>query len=198
MGHASSRLRSSGLLYVTLTLAGWASVPLFLRYFAGYIDGWTANGWRYGLSAVLWAPLLVIGARRGTLPPGLWRAAVVPSIFNCCGQVCFAWSPYLIDPGLIAFLLRFQIVVVTLGAYLLFPAERRVLRRPRYWCGLGIVFVGSMGTILLGREPLHGATALGVGSALVTKEAVRKRDFGALQASAAEYLERVRQAREAK
>jgi len=43
-----------------------------------------------------------------------------------------------------------------------------------------------------------GATALGVGSALVTKEAVRKRNFAALQAGAAEYLERVRQAREAK
>jgi len=41
-----------------------------------------------------------------------------------------------------------------------------------------------------------GAAALGVGSALVTKEAMKNRDFDALETTAAEFLKRVRQARE--
>ncbi|UCD30727.1 MAG: bifunctional 4-hydroxy-2-oxoglutarate aldolase/2-dehydro-3-deoxy-phosphogluconate aldolase [Planctomycetota bacterium] len=41
-----------------------------------------------------------------------------------------------------------------------------------------------------------GAAALGVGSSLVTKEAVNNRDFATIKATAAEFLKRVRQARE--
>lgn len=42
-----------------------------------------------------------------------------------------------------------------------------------------------------------GAAALGVGSALVTKEAVKNKDFAGLKAAAAQWLQCVRQAREA-
>ena len=41
-----------------------------------------------------------------------------------------------------------------------------------------------------------GANAVGVGSSLVTKQAVKNRDVTALKAAAAEWLKRVRQARE--
>ncbi len=41
-----------------------------------------------------------------------------------------------------------------------------------------------------------GAAALGVGSSLVTKEAVRNRDFELLKTTAAEFLKRIRHARE--
>ena len=85
--------RGSGIFFVVATLIGWASVLLFLKYLVPFIDAWTANGWRYGISALLWLPLLVVGARRGTLPEGLWRRAMVPALFNCAGQVCFAWAP---------------------------------------------------------------------------------------------------------
>jgi 2-dehydro-3-deoxyphosphogluconate aldolase/(4S)-4-hydroxy-2-oxoglutarate aldolase len=43
-----------------------------------------------------------------------------------------------------------------------------------------------------------GASALGVGSSLVTKEAVANREFDKLKSLAAEFLKRVREAREAK
>ena len=60
--------RLEGSFAVLMTLVGWSSVPLFLRYFADEIDVWTSNGWRYGFSAILWAPVLILGARRRTLP----------------------------------------------------------------------------------------------------------------------------------
>lgn len=41
-----------------------------------------------------------------------------------------------------------------------------------------------------------GATALGVGSALVTKQIVKNKDYAALKTAAGEWLQRVRQARE--
>ena len=151
----------SGVAFVVLTLLGWSSVPLFLKYFTDFIDAWTANGWRYAIAAVVLGPVLLIGAYRGTLPKGLWRAALVPSIFNCCGQSCFAWAHYYIDPGMLTFLLRFHIIFVTFGAYLLFATERGILRSMRFWAGIAVVFLGSVGVVLLAPEsaagPLHGA-----------------------------------------
>ena len=162
MSPAPSSSKAAGVACVTLTLLGWSSVPLFLRYFAPYIDAWTANGWRYGISALFWAPLLLVVARGKGLPPGLWRAAMLPSLFNCLGQVCFAWAPYYIKPGLLTFLLRLQILFVAAGAFLLFPSERPVMRTSRYRLGLVVVFLGSCGTVLLRDELPRGGTAFGV------------------------------------
>jgi drug/metabolite transporter (DMT)-like permease len=92
----------------------------------------------------------------------LWRAAIVPSVVNCIGQSCFAWSPYFIEPGLLTFMLRFQIIFVALGAFLLFPSERTILRSRAYWLGVAVVFAGSLGTCLLGPELPRGATVLGI------------------------------------
>jgi drug/metabolite transporter (DMT)-like permease len=157
-----------GVFCVLLTLLAWASVPLFLRYFAAYIDGWTANGWRYGVAAVFWAPILLVGLGRRSLPAGLWKAAIVPSLFNCVGQSCFAWAPYYIEPGFLTFLLRFHIVFITVGAYLFFPAERALLRTASFWLGVLIVIGGAGGVMFLGHEPIRGpgvfGTLLGLGS----------------------------------
>lgn len=160
--------RFEGIIAVSLTLVGWSSIPLFLKHFSHSIDAWTSNGWRYGFSALLWLPVLVLGARRGTLPVGLWRRALVPSLFNCAGQVCFTWAHYKIDPGLLTFGLRFQILFVAVGALLLFPAERRVIRRPGFIVGLLLVAGGTMGTILAGGDTLAGVTGFGVALAVAS------------------------------
>ncbi len=124
----TSQSRAGGGAYIVLTLVAWATVPLFLKYFTDYLDGWTVNGWRYGVSALFWLPVLLVGWARGRLPRGLWSAALVPSVVNCIGQSCFAWTPYYIDPALLTFMLRFQIIFLAFGAFVLFPSERRILR----------------------------------------------------------------------
>ena len=159
---------ATGALTVTLTLVGWSSVPLFLRYFADHIDAWTSNGWRYGFSALLWAPLLVVGALRGRLPAGLWRAAIVPSIVNSIGQVTFVWAHYRIDPGLLSFGLRSQVLFAAVGAYLLFASERRVIRSPMYLLGMVAVLLGTGGSLMMGRHPINWAQAEGIGLALAS------------------------------
>ncbi|MEZ6242172.1 MAG: DMT family transporter [Phycisphaerales bacterium] len=144
------RETSVGVLTVALTLVGWSVTPLFIKYFAAYIDAWTSNGWRYGFSALLWSPLLVAGALRGTLPKGLWRAALVPALVNAAGQVCFTLAHYHIGPGLLTFGLRSQMVFVAVGAALLFPAERLVVRSPAFLTGVVLVMVGTIGTVAFG------------------------------------------------
>lgn len=160
--------RFGGITTVVLTLLGWSSIPLFLRYFSHSIDAWTANGWRYGFSAILWAPVLVYGAVKGALPKGLWRAALVPSLFNAAGQVCFGIAPYHIDPGLMTFSLRLQIAFVAVGAAILFAAERRIVRSPGFLLGLGLVVAGTVGTILLKPEGLGHGTRTGIALAIAS------------------------------
>ena len=151
-----------GTLTIVLTLVGWSSVPLFLRHFVDLIDPWTSNGWRYGFSALLWAPVLVIGLLSGRLRPGLWRAAIVPSIVNAIGQVTFVCAHYQIEPGLLSFGLRSQIIFAAVGAYLLFPDERRVIRSWSYVLGVIVVLVGTSGALLRGRERPDAAATLGI------------------------------------
>jgi drug/metabolite transporter (DMT)-like permease len=155
-----------GIVTVVLTLLGWTSIPLFLRYFVKDIDPWTANGWRYGISAVLWLPPLIWVYTRRTAPKGLWRAAVWPCVWNVPAQACFGIAPYFIDPGLMTFSLRVNIVFVTLGAALLFAAERRVVRSAGFLAGLVMVVVGAAATIALKPGGMGQGTALGVAMAI--------------------------------
>lgn len=155
-----------GVTTVLMTLAGWSSVPLFLKHFSREIDVWTSNGWRYGFSALLWLPVIVLGAARGRLPAGLWKRALVPGLFNTLGQVCFAWTFYKIDPGLATFALRLQIIFLAIGAYLLFESERRVVRSSMYLTGGGLVLAGTTGTLVLGGGLPAGGGAVGVALAV--------------------------------
>ena len=169
--HGSSLGALAGLATVLLTLLGWSVTPLFINHFAdpesaGFIDPWTSNGWRYGFSALLWAVPLLIWKARGKLPPGLWKAALIPALCNCLGQVGFTWAHYKIEPGLLTFGLRAQMVVVAVGAAILFPIERLVIRRAAFIAGLVMVMGGTAGTIYFDRGFGESATMFGVGLAL--------------------------------
>jgi len=160
--------RSLALITILLTLLGWTTIPLFLRSFIEEVDGWTANGWRYAISALIWAPVLLIAWRRGSWPRGLWRAALVPSLFNAAGQACFGLAPYYIEPGLMTFSLRLQIVFVTVGAAIMFPAERRVIRSTRFLLGVVMVVGGTAATLLLDPDGLGSGTGRGIALAVAS------------------------------
>ncbi|MEM1184725.1 MAG: DMT family transporter [Planctomycetota bacterium] len=155
-----------GLVTIVLTLAGWTAAPLLIREFTTDVDPWTSNGWRYGFAAVLWAPWLLWQASRGGIPEGLWKAALVPAFINAAAQVAFTKAHYLIEPALLTFGLRMQIVCVTVGAALLFPVERAIIRRPLFLVGIGLVLVGTLTTAGLQPGITEGASATGVGLAM--------------------------------
>lgn len=157
----------TGLLTVVLTLVGWSVTPLFIKHFSvpgtpGYIDAWTSNGWRYGFAAFLWAPVLVIAHRKGKLHPKLFVAAIVPGAINSISQVAFTLAHYKIEPGLLTFGLRAQMVVVAFGAAILFPIERMAIRKPAFLGGLLLVVLGTAGTIFFDDEFGNKTNTLGV------------------------------------
>lgn len=150
-----------GLMMLVFTLLGWSSVPLFVTHFSHSINSWTQNGWRYLLGALVWAPVLVWGWMKRTTPRGLWKASVMPAIFNALGQAAFTWSFYNVDTATAAFGLRTQIVFLAVGAYLLFPSERALLRTKGAWIGILLVIVGVVGTMLLRDNAHDAANAVG-------------------------------------
>jgi drug/metabolite transporter (DMT)-like permease len=167
--HRSSTAR--GIATVVLTLAGWSSVPLFLFHFAPLIDPWTSNGWRYGFSALLWLPVVLVTVLARRMPRAIWAAALVPSLVNAAGQVLFTWAHYRIDPGLLTFGLRTQLIFVALGAWLLFPSERRVIRTAGYLVGMVLLLVGTLTVVSTGEgvgQRTHAeGVALAIGSGLL-------------------------------
>lgn len=158
----SQRAHAFAVVTIVMTLIGWSSVPLFLKHFSHAIDPWTSNGWRYGMSALLWSPVLVWGLYRRSLPTGVWRAAILPSALNIVSQVLFCWTFYKIDPGLATFGLRSNIVFATIGAAVLFAPERVLVRTPGFIVGILMVVMGTFGTMVLGDGLPRGATLLGV------------------------------------
>lgn len=144
---------------LVMTLVGWSSVPLFLRHFAEQIDAWTSNGWRYGFSAMVWLPVLLVAGMRQRLPKSLWVAAIVPSIVNAAGQVCFTYAHYRIDPGLLTFGLRSQLLFVAIGAWILFPKERAIIGTGGYLGGAALLIIGMAGVIALDVPENAGASA---------------------------------------
>jgi drug/metabolite transporter (DMT)-like permease len=164
MGASPLSRSAAGVLTVVLTLTGWSSVPLFLRHFSDSIDLWTSNGWRYGFSALVWLPVILGAMMRARMPRGLWMAAIVPSIANAAGQVCFTAAHYVIDPALLTFGLRCQLIFVAIGAWIMFPKERAIIRTPGYLVGAALLIVGMVGVLLMdggeGRAGLTAATTL--------------------------------------
>jgi len=121
----------------------WSVVPLFLRYLRDFIhDGWTTNGFRYPVGALLYLPALYIGIKSKSLHPRLWTAAFLPVGVNIVGQTLWAWAPYYIEPGLISFLARSMVVWAAIGSFIVFQDERALMRSPRFWAGMCTALLG--------------------------------------------------------
>ena len=161
---------STGIACLLLTLLSWSTVPLFLRHLSDHVDFWTNNGWRYGASAIFWMPVIGWAIWRKRLPAGIWLAALIPTIANITGQCAFTAAFHEMNPGLVTFGLRTQLIWVAIGAYLLVPSERPIITSRRYLLGACILVLGLFPILLGGDSALGGfnikGTTLAVLSAL--------------------------------
>lgn len=151
----------------TLALLGamlcWSVVPLFLRYLRDFVhDGWTTNGFRYPIGTLLYLPAFCIAWKNRNLYPRLWTMALLPFVVNIVGQTLWAWAPYYIDPGLIAFLARSMIIWAAIGSFIVFRDERALLRSPRFGVGMGLAFIGLACIIAFSDWLTSRSTAIGV------------------------------------
>lgn len=138
-----------GIVAALLTLAGWSVTPVLVSALTPHIDAWSMNGWRYALAALTWLPVLLIARRKGQLPQGIMKKAIVPACINAVAQSAFVYAFYLIDPTLLIIALRFQIVAVAIGAAIMFPAERRVITTPLFILGAFLATGGIIGVLVL-------------------------------------------------
>ncbi len=147
---------TAGTICLLLTLMSWSMVPLYLRHLASHVDFWTNNAWRYGASAIFWLPAVAWAFHRGHLRARIWRDALVPSAANIAGQVCFTAAFHEMNPGLVTFGLRTQLIWVALGALLLVPSERPIIMSRRYLIGAAVL-VGGLVPVLIGGDKSLGA-----------------------------------------
>jgi drug/metabolite transporter (DMT)-like permease len=139
-----------------------STVPLFLKYFTSYIDGWTSNGYRYPFATIFYLPWLYYFYKKGKLNKKIWILALVPAAGNLAAQCFWAWAPYYINPGLISFLARISIVWSIVGSFILFRDERSLLFSKRFWGGLSLAVAGYIGTIIARNGLPGGVTLTGI------------------------------------
>lgn len=154
-----------GTAYLVINILCWALVPVFLRDLANPahgVDPWVANGLRYPMAAVLYWPALILACRSGTLTRSLLVRSIPAAAFSFGGQILWAQAPYYMDAGTIGFLVQFAVIWGVLGAMIMFPEERPLLRAPAFYIGI-ILAVAGFGTMSISRGALDGeASTTGV------------------------------------
>jgi len=140
----------------------WSAVPLFLKSFTPYIDGWTANGYRYPFAAALFLPWLIMFYRNGQLKLDVCKKAILPASVNLVGQSLWAWAPYFINPALQAFIVRLSVVWAVIGSFILFSDERGLIKSKRFWGGITLASLGFVGIVVGGSELPTDSTLLGI------------------------------------
>ncbi len=135
---------------------------MLLRDLTRWTDGWTANGFRYTLAAVLYWPILIGAHFSGRLPPRLLLLCLIPAAFALAGQILWGLAPYHLDASAIGFFIRFSLVWSIVGSMILFQDERRLLVNPAFYIGL---LVAAGGFVLL-------SISRGAGAAAVTSSGV--------------------------
>ncbi|MBT3374855.1 MAG: DMT family transporter [Lentisphaerae bacterium] len=161
---------SRGIGFLLAAIFCFASVPVFLRHFTGFLDSWTVNGVRYALATCFWLPVVLRTQGKTEAGANVWRDALVPAAINIVMQIGWAMAPYHNTAVVIGFVIRCSFLFSTLFACLLLPVERGVLRHRLFWVGaagiiggLTLMYLGSLtagGTTLLGISILVGTAAL--------------------------------------
>lgn len=153
-------------------ILSWSTSPLFIKYFAGVVDPWTSNGWRYGAAAIFFLPWTIRAMRRGLMPRRVWGLTLIPAVINSVAASFYTGSLYYdIDPAFSMLCMRLQVVFATLAAVICFADERRVIRSRPFLAGMVMVIVGAGCAIVfdsreIGEVRTHGIWMLVAGAAL--------------------------------
>jgi drug/metabolite transporter (DMT)-like permease len=161
-GPAPLAVSGVGIAAAAGSLFCWTVTPLFVEYLTGCLDLWASNGWRYGIAALVWLPYLLWMLSRRQVAGWIWRRALWPAFFSTTAQIAFVGAFYYTGPGMLTFGMRMQIVATAVGAAILFPAERLVIRRPSFLAGMAAVVVGVVGVALYAPAEVTGVVTGGL------------------------------------
>lgn len=156
------KLDPGGTAALAAVLLSWASMPVFLRGLTEHVDALTANGLRYPAASILYWPVILLAWRTGKLGRGLFVRALGPAFFSAGGQILWAMAPYHLEASMIGFLIKVSILWAIIGAMLLFPEERALLRSARFYVGLVLALVGFVALAAPGGEAAGDVTPAGL------------------------------------
>jgi drug/metabolite transporter (DMT)-like permease len=140
----------------------WGITPVLLKWLTFYVDdGFTCNLVRYPTAALVYVPWMIWALRRNTIRR-FWLYALVPGGVNVVLQTLWAWSPYYLDAGLLSFLFRLYVVWAILGAFIVFPDERRLSRSLQFWIGCILAGTGFIIMSVLGLEERASVSMIGL------------------------------------
>jgi drug/metabolite transporter (DMT)-like permease len=113
-----------------------------LRGLTTSVDGWTANGFRYPLAAVLYWPVLFGAYRHGLLDRSVLRRCAVPAAFALAAQILWGLAPYFLAASSIGFFSRLSAVWTLAAALVFFRDERVLLGSLGFYGGLTLTGTG--------------------------------------------------------
>lgn len=158
----------SALVFLSLAVLCFSSIPIFLKHFTASLDAWTVNGFRYSVGMLIWLPYVLRNHRLGGDGTGtVWRKAVEPAAVNVLAQVTWALAPYYNDASLIGFVLRSTFLFSALFSYVLLREERALVRHPVFVAG-AIGIVAGVYLMYCGRLTAAGTSLTGLAIMLGT------------------------------
>src|SRR5881409_1114260 len=138
---------SEGYAAVFATILIWSTPSLFQYYLNRYYDPWAQNFYRYLVSCVSIAPLLIYGMRYRPID---WRAVsicIVPCLPNVVHQVTQVIALFYMGPGVYTIFTRASVIFTALLALAFFPEERHVIRQWQFQLGTGLGLIGAFGVV---------------------------------------------------
>lgn len=164
----TAKQRRVGTLACLATLILWTLGPNFITYLSDYLDSWTQNCLRYSIAFLVTAPLFYHSVKRGTITRDVCKRALLPAAANIIMQSLWAGMFYHVNPALGVLLTKTNVLWVAALSMLLIPAERALLRSPRFWLGFALSMAGLIGVVSLRETFTVSASGRGVAMAMGT------------------------------
>ena len=152
----------SATFFCVGTLVLWSIGPVCIKYLTGYLDSPTQNALRYTVACAFWLPMLVIALKKGTVTAQLCKRALLPSAANIVMQCLWAGMFYHINPSLAVLLTKTNVLWIAVLSMLLIPAERALLRKPRFWLGFGLSLTGVFGVLYFKPDMALSGNVMGI------------------------------------
>jgi len=131
----------------------WGVPPVFIHFFARYLDADTQNLWRYLSALVFLYPYgWWTGQRLWPADRRAWQRLAIAAGILASYQVCFTLSLYYAMPVLISLLIQLELIVAIALSCLFFHDERRVARSPWFMFGASAALAGAVGMVVFSRE----------------------------------------------
>jgi drug/metabolite transporter (DMT)-like permease len=144
----------------------WSVGPIFVKYLTGYVDSWTQNAARYGVSCLFWLPFLIYSIRRRSFDNATWRRAIVPGSVNVIMQSFYGAAFYYIGPAFMILLSNTSVIWVAGFSLVFFAEERTLARSKRFWSGMALSILGAAGVLYFKKDFAAAGTITGVVLAL--------------------------------